>query len=196
MRIGIEAQRLFREKKHGLEIVALEIIRCLQRMDTENEYVIFVRKDVDNKCISETTNFKICEIEASSFPEWEQIKLPRAVRREKIDLLHCTANTAPLFVSVPVILTLHDIIFMEKTDFSGSNYQNFGNLYRRLLLPRILKKVKKVITVSEFEKNTIISHLKVDSNLLEVVYNAVDTSFKKMDRAELAPIQQKYQAAR
>ncbi|MFM9840083.1 MAG: glycosyltransferase [Cyclobacteriaceae bacterium] len=192
MRIGIEAQRLFREKKHGLEIVAMEIIRHLQVIDKINEYVVFVRKDVDNTCIHETPNFKILEIEADSFPEWEQLKLPRAIKQEKIDLLHCTANTAPLFTSVPIILTLHDIIFLEGTKFVGNRYQNIGNIYRKLVLGRVIKKIKKVLTVSYSEKAEILKHLKIDESKLSVVYNAVDQSFKKMTIDETEPIRKKY----
>lgn len=191
-RIGIEAQRLFREKKHGLEVVALEIIRHLQKIDKENDYVIFVRKDNDNKCIEETSNFKIREIEASSFPEWEQFKLPKAVKEEKIDLLHCTANTTPLFTSVPIILTLHDIIFTEATEFRGNQYQNFGNLYRRALLPLISKKVKKIITVSKSERDRIIKHLRTDPSKVKVIYNAVDESFKSLKESELESVRIKY----
>jgi len=47
MRIGIEAQRIFREKKHGMDMVALETIRALQRIDQENEYVIFTNYGED-----------------------------------------------------------------------------------------------------------------------------------------------------
>ena len=42
MKIAIEAQRIFRPNKHGMDFVALETIRCLQRLDTENEYFILV----------------------------------------------------------------------------------------------------------------------------------------------------------
>jgi glycosyltransferase involved in cell wall biosynthesis len=192
LRIGIEAQRLFREKKHGLEIVAMEVIRQLQLIDTVNEYVIFVRKDIDNTCIQETANFKIREIDARSFPEWEQIKLPQAIKEEKIQLLHCTANTAPIFTSVPTILTLHDIIFLEETKFLGNYYQNLGNIYRRLIVGRVIKKMKKVITVSHSEKSLILKQLIIDPDKLCVVYNAVNKVFKKMPFEEIEPIQKKY----
>jgi glycosyltransferase involved in cell wall biosynthesis len=192
MRIGIEAQRLFREKKHGLEIVAMEIIRHLQVIDKVNQYVVFVRKDVDNTCIQETPNFKIREIEAGSFPEWEQIKLPRAIKEEKIDLLHCTANTAPLFTSVPIILTLHDIIFLEETKFTGNSYQNIGNIYRKLIVKQVIRKIKKVLTVSNSERDQILNHLSINPTKLSVVYNAVDQSFKRMSAAETDPIRKKY----
>ena len=42
MKIAIEAQRIFRTNKHGMDFVALESIRELQKIDHENEYFIFV----------------------------------------------------------------------------------------------------------------------------------------------------------
>ena len=47
MRIGIEAQRLFRPHKHGMDRVVLELILNLQVIDKENEYFIFVKPDED-----------------------------------------------------------------------------------------------------------------------------------------------------
>ena len=41
MRIGIEAFRIFRKNKHGIDIVALELIKQLQMLDSQNEYFIF-----------------------------------------------------------------------------------------------------------------------------------------------------------
>ena len=41
MKIAIEAQRIFRSNKHGMDFVALESIRELQKIDKENEYYIF-----------------------------------------------------------------------------------------------------------------------------------------------------------
>jgi glycosyltransferase involved in cell wall biosynthesis len=192
IRIGIEAQRLFRKKKHGLEIVALELIRHLQKVDKENEYIIFVRKDVDSGCIHETPNFRIRELKAISYVDWEQVQLPMALRQEKLDVLHCTANTAPLFANVPIVITLHDIIFLEEIRLRGNYYQNFGNIYRRLVVKQVVKSAKKVLTVSEWEKRHIASKLPAIAQKLEVVYNAVDQSFQKMEDDNLVSIREKY----
>jgi hypothetical protein len=43
MRIGIEAQRIFRPRKHGMDIYALELIKNIQKLDRDNEYIIFVK---------------------------------------------------------------------------------------------------------------------------------------------------------
>ena len=42
MKIAIEAQRIFRPNKHGMDFVALETIRELQKMDHENEYLSLI----------------------------------------------------------------------------------------------------------------------------------------------------------
>ena len=119
MRIAIEAQRIFRRKKHGMDFVALESIRELQRLDKVNDYYILVSPGED-RCIEETSNFHIVEVKMPSYPLWEQIGLPLAIRKIKPDLLHCTSNTDPLFCNVPLILTLHDFIFMEKRQVKKS----------------------------------------------------------------------------
>ena len=51
-KIGIEAQRIFRKKKHGMDMVALELIRNLQTVDKINEYFIYVKEDEDNQVVN------------------------------------------------------------------------------------------------------------------------------------------------
>ncbi|MDR6782490.1 glycosyltransferase involved in cell wall biosynthesis [Pedobacter africanus] len=176
LRIGIEVQRLFRKKKHGMEVVALELIKELQQMDTHNEYIVYVREDVD-KCIQETGNFKIREIRARSYATWEQIALPAAVKQDRLDILHSTCNTSALRLTVPLVLTLHDVIYLEKTDFKGTAYQNFGNIYRKLVVPRIVKMSKLVITVSNYEREVIRKRLNLPEDAVKVIYNAVSPKF-------------------
>lgn len=177
LRIGIEVQRIFREKKHGMEVVALELINEIQKLDKHNEYILYAKDDVDNTCIKEQDNFKIKTLSASSYPTWEQIALPRAAKKDNLDFLHSTCNTSALNLSVPLILTLHDIIYLEKTDFKGTAYQNFGNLYRRFIVPKIVDKSKLVITVSNFEKEVILNKLKLPEDKVQVIYNAVNPKF-------------------
>ena len=71
------------------------------------------------------------------------------VSKIKPDLLHCTSNTAPLNCPVPLVLTLHDIIFLEPRQGGNKSwYQNMGWYYRRMVVPRILPQCRKIITVS------------------------------------------------
>ena len=48
MKIAIEAQRIFRPDKHGMDFVALETIRELQKRNDGNEYYIIVAPGKDH----------------------------------------------------------------------------------------------------------------------------------------------------
>ena len=161
-----------------MDYVVLEEIKELQKMDTRNEYFVFVAPGED-RCIKDTRNVHVMEIGNGFYPMWEQITLPRAIKELNLDILHCTSNTAPLRCTVPLILTLHDIIFLEARDKSNhSFYQNLGWFYRRLVVPRILRKCKLIITVSEFELNNIVSKLSIPRERMAMIYNGYNEWFK------------------
>lgn len=193
MRIGIEAQRLLRRKKHGMEVVTLELIRHLQEIDHHNEYIVFVKEDEDADCVQESVNFEIRKTPVFNYPYWEQWYLPKIAKDAKIDLLHCTSNTAPVFYHAPMVLTLHDIIYLEKVSFAGTPYQNFGNLYRRWIVPKVIHHCAQIITVSDFEKNRIVERLGLANDKVKVVYNAINDNFRVItDKKLLAEVSEKY----
>jgi len=177
-----------------MDIVALELIRHLQEEDLENEYFIFVKPDEDNQVIKETPNFKIIEVEGGPYPYWEQVKLPQKVKEYNVQLLHCTSNTAPLKPGVPLVLTLHDIIYLERLDLKkGTWYQRLGNLYRRWNVPKIVPSCAAILTVSAFEQKRIEQHFKLPKDHVQVVYNSVGDHFKSdADAVDLVKIKVKY----
>jgi glycosyltransferase involved in cell wall biosynthesis len=176
MKIGIEAQRIFRPKKHGMDVVAIELIKNLQELDKTNEYFVFSAGGV-NDIFSATSNFHFKSFSSFIYADWEQLQLSRQLKKTNLDLLHCTANTAPLKLSLPLIVTIHDIIYLEKVDFRGTAYQNLGNLYRRFIVPKIAEKARLIITVSEFEKRNIVEKLNLPQEKIKVLYNGVSSQF-------------------
>lgn len=167
-----------------MDYVVLETIRELQKTDKQNEYFILVSPGED-VCLQESENVHIVSVNWPSYPLWEQIGLPLALKKIKPDLLHCTSNTAPLGCSVPLVLTLHDIIFLEKKQGKNQSvYQRLGRYYRRLVVPAILPKCKRIITVSHFERNHISDFLQIGKDRLTAVYNGYSRHFKPTDKAE------------
>lgn len=184
MKIGIEAQRIFRKDKHGMDYVVLQEIIELQKLDHQNEYFVFVAPGPD-ECIKDTSNMHIIKVKGKSYPLWEQFALPKAVANTGVELLHCTSNTAPIRCKIPLILTLHDIIFLEPRDKRNrSLYQNMGWLYRRLIVPRILKKCHRIITVSKFEQQNIIQKLGLSEKQVTMIYNGYNDWFQPIEKPE------------
>ncbi len=183
-----------------MEIVTLELIRELQKLDHENEYFIYVRPDTDSDCIDSTENFHIVELDGASFSVWEQFLLPAAAKKDGCDILHCTSNTAPLNPKMPLLITLHDIIYLEKTYLEilfsqASNYQRFGNIYRKFIVKRVVGRADKIITVSHYERKRINNHFWQESrpNKVQVVYNGVSKHFKPVtDVKDLQRVKERY----
>jgi glycosyltransferase involved in cell wall biosynthesis len=196
MRIGIEAQRIFRRNKHGMDFVALEMIRELQTLDRENEYFIFANHGPDTACLQEQSNFHLV-IFGGLYPVWEQFSLRKKVKEYQLDVLHCTSNTAPIWLKTRLIVTIHDVIYYELNPFRTkgySHYQFFGNLYRRFVVKRLLPDVEKVITVSDYERGQIEKVLPIESRKLTVVYNGVGKHFKPVtDEVTLNSLRSQYQ---
>ncbi len=181
MKIGIEAQRIFRKNKHGMDYVVLQEIRELQQMDTSHEFYVFVKPGED-RCVESSKNVHVIELDCPSYPLWEQWALPRAAKKYGVQLLHCTSNTAPIWCDIPLVLTLHDIIFLEPRDKQNKSlYQNLGWFYRRLDVPRILDRCRRIITVSNFEMENIISKLNIPRERMAMIYNGYNEWFRPVE---------------
>lgn len=176
MKIGIEAQRIFRKKKHGMDIFVLQLIKNLQRLDKENDYFIFVKPGPDMSCIQETKNFKIVEVPGITYLDWEQVSLPIAAWAKGIDVLHCTSNTAPLCTHVPTIITIHDVIYLsDRGAQNGTFYQRLGHYYRKWIVPLAARRARCTVTVSNYERTIMSRYL--DASKLTYIYNGVSDHF-------------------
>jgi len=178
LKIAIEVQRVFRPRKHGMDVVAHELLKRLPLGTDTLDYHVMVKDDSD-RCLTSIPNRIIHTIRKAPYFIWEQYFLPRACHKLKADILHCTANTAPLSGRVPLILTLHDVIFLEKSNIKAkaSWYQRLGNLYRSLIVSTIAKKALRIITVSEFQKKLIVEKLQIPAEKVKVIYNGADERF-------------------
>lgn len=79
---------------------------------------------------------------------WEQMVLPRSL--EKDDLLLSPANTGPLRVRRQVVV-VHDLAVVHHPEWFDRRFSAWYNF----LLPRLTRRVAKVLTVSEFSANDI-----------------------------------------
>jgi glycosyltransferase involved in cell wall biosynthesis len=193
-KIAVEVQRMFRPQKHGMDVVAHELLKRLHLAGSGYHFHVMVKDDAD-QCLSTVKNRIIHKIKKAPYCIWEQYLLPKACHEAKADVLHCTANTAPIFGKMPLILTLHDIIFLEQSNLisKASWYQRLGNLYRSAIVSTVAKKAVKIITVSEYQKEKIVKRLGIAADKVEVVYNGADERFfEEQTPAQIDAVMQKY----
>ncbi|MGK0639290.1 glycosyltransferase family 4 protein [Schleiferia thermophila] len=193
-RIGFEAQRIFRSKKHGMDFVALELLKALKKIDQKNEYFVYVNEG-DDPCFESADNFRVI-VHKAPYPLWEQMWLPRRAERDGVHLLHCTSNTAPIWHNIPLMVTLHDVIYLEKFPLFAPGYtpyQRFGNMYRRWVVKTAIPAANRVLTVSQYEVENVLRFLPAVRDRLYVLYNGVGNHFRKItDRGILQEVIDKY----
>jgi glycosyltransferase involved in cell wall biosynthesis len=105
---------------------------------------------------------------------WEQFYLPTQLKRR---LLWSPGNTGPLGVSRQV-LTVHDAAALDHPEWFERKFA----LWYSALLPRLIRKVRAIITVSQFSKERIVRLTGVEADRIQVISNGVDGRFQPKDR--------------
>jgi glycosyltransferase involved in cell wall biosynthesis len=104
---------------------------------------------------------------------WEQLYLPTLLRQR---LLWSPGNTGPLTVSRQV-LTVHDAASLDHPEWFERKFA----LWYNALLPRLVRKVRAIITVSNFSKERIVQLTDVRPEAVHVISNGVEPRFRPAD---------------
>jgi glycosyltransferase involved in cell wall biosynthesis len=111
----------------------------------------------------------------------EQVELALRLRDVSFDLVHLTANTAPLirFGWPPTVVTVHDVMYLMKPGelaISPSARQNLGRVYRWLAFHSGTTRVDRLIVDSEHTARELAKRIK-HFPPVSVVYPGVDDQF-------------------
>ncbi|WP_324718116.1 glycosyltransferase family 1 protein [Carboxydochorda subterranea] len=101
---------------------------------------------------------------------WEQLVLPSWAGA---DLLWSPANTGPLRVCNQVV-TIHDLAVLEHPEWFAPAFAR----WYAWLLPRLVRRVRRIITVSQFCAARLVDRLGVPDEAIEVIPNGVDARFR------------------
>ena len=98
---------------------------------------------------------------------WEQSRLPTLIGKD--ELLWSPANTGPIFVRNQ-IATVHDLSAIEHPEW----YRRDFAIWYAFLIPRLLKTVTRIITISNFSKMRMVDLLDVPAEKITVAPGGVD----------------------
>ncbi len=193
-RIGIDA-RFYGPVGKGLGRYTQEIVDNILKIDKENDYVIFLRKEnFDELLVDKNSNVKKVLTDLRWYSWKEQILMPYYIWKEKLDLVHFPHFNVPLFVPTKFIVTIHDLILTKfKTIRASTKHPliyNIKNWAYRLVIKRALTKSIKILTVSNFTKNDIIEKFKISSEKIKVIYEGVANLSKGRDSLFVAKLKE------
>ncbi len=106
---------------------------------------------------------------------WEQVVLPRALRRDRPDVLFAPAGTLPLSWRGPSVLTVLDLSFEAHPEWFG-----YRERWRRRLLARAsARRADLILAISRFTKGEVLSRYRVPADSVRVVHLGVDDSLRE-----------------
>lgn len=182
MRIGIDA-RLYGPKVGGggLGRYVEQLVTELQKVDKKNRYLLFLKKENFETCKITNKNFEKRLADVHWYSVKEQLRMPRLVDRENLDLMHYPHWNIPVLAKTPFVVTIHDLILLEEpssakaTQLDPIRYR-FKYAGYRFVLDRAVHRSKHVIAVSQYTKGSILkhfSHFSIPSDKVSVIHEGV-----------------------
>jgi glycosyltransferase involved in cell wall biosynthesis len=183
-RIGIDARLLV--YRRGMGNYVYNLLMELANLPGNDQFVLYVDDLRAGEYAPKDPRFKVIKIGPKFYPFWEQISLPLVVAHDRLDVLHCPANTAPIFLPkrLKLVLTIHDVMYLLPNSIlpqSPSLYQRAGRLYYRWMAPQAAKRAVRIMTVSESSKRDIADKLCIPSGKIQMVYEAGNAICRRFD---------------
>jgi glycosyltransferase involved in cell wall biosynthesis len=189
MRIGIMLRSM--DEKGGVGVYTRNIVKELLQLDSKNEYILFYASPANLGLFAAHKNVSECWVKGMNKAIWDQVSIPRACRRERIDVLFHPKFTVPLFAPCKTVMVVHgaDWLIPEQAQF----YPHWDVKYMQMMLPFYFRKCSAVISVSQETTDNFNRILKLPKDKVQTVYFAPARHFKRItDARELERVRSRY----
>ena len=151
MRIAIDAHSVG-AKLAGNESYATNLIEALARVDSVNEYTLYVTTAEARARFSQRwPNFRI----QTTLPHTPLIRIPLTLatelRKRPVDVLH-VQFTAPPFSPCPVVVSVHDLSF----EHLPQTFNRRSRTQLRLTVRHSVRRAARILTLSEHTRRDMI----------------------------------------
>lgn len=191
MRVAIDATSIPAQPA-GAGVYAIELVHALAERDRRDGYAIFTRGPWFDGCTANKRNWRIERVRAESRGMrmlWEQTKLPAAVHRLRIDVLHSTHHTLPLRPTrARKVVTVHDVTFFRMPE----RYPPFRRAYMQTLTRLSARVADHVIVPSHAIKLDVLDRLHLSQEDVTVVYEAASDNYRPIETERARAVAQKY----
>lgn len=173
MRFSVDAHAIGQHLT-GNETYIRNLLNCFAALDRKADFVTYIsRADAFEEV---PARFHKRHVAINPFVRLG-LDLPRRLRQDRPNLLH-VQYTAPVFCPVPVVVSVHDVSFLEHPEY----FTPFRALQLRFTVHRTVKAAARVLTPSEFSKRRILDAYGLADEKVMVMPNGVCSSFRPISR--------------
>jgi glycosyltransferase involved in cell wall biosynthesis len=118
----------------------------------------------------DSRRFRTRQVAGTPGTWWEQMRLPKAMAGDALDVFFAPAYTAPLRAKVPLVVFIHDLSYVAHPEWFGLR----DGIRRRWLTERTAGNARSIVTPSQFSRSEVIDHLNVPEQRVHVVVPGID----------------------
>jgi glycosyltransferase involved in cell wall biosynthesis len=173
MRFAIDAHAIGRHLT-GNEVYVRSLLREFAEIDRHSEFLAYISEPGAEKWIPE--RFQVRRVASNPYTRlgWDLARLTRA---DRPDLIH-VQYTAPLLGRVPIVVTVHDVSFLEHPEY----FTLVRRSQLRYTVAQTVKHAARVLTVSEFSRDAILRAYDIPPAKVSVIPNAANPHFRVIGR--------------
>lgn len=187
MRIGIDA-RFYGTLGKGLGRYTEKLIKELEKNESQDEFVIFLRKGNYDEYIPSSSRFTKVLADFPWYGWREQVFFPKLLFRYELDLMHFPHFNVPLLYRRPLVVTIHDLILLHYPTVKASELSPFlywiKYLVYRFVIGSAVRRAKTIFTVSRFTEKDLITAYPRVAHKICMTYEAADTVCPLISREE------------
>jgi glycosyltransferase involved in cell wall biosynthesis len=168
MRVAIDARKLH---DYGIGTYVRNLVHGLARQDHDDRYVLLCRAGDAEFLRALGPRFEpLCE-GSGNYSVREQLLVPLALTRAKVDLFHAPHYVVSPLTRCPYVVTIHDCIHLRFPQYLPNR---LAPLYARTMMQMAAQRARRVLTVSNASKHDILQYLGIAADKVEVIHNALD----------------------
>ena len=188
MRFAVDAHAIGRHLT-GNEVYVRSLLNAFAALDEDCEFVAYLSDDSARASVP--ARIRTRTIAANPFLRLG-FDLARKVREDRPNLLH-VQYTAPVGCPVPVVVSVHDVSFLEHPEY----FTRDRAWQLQWTVRRTVKRAAKILTGSEFSRNAILKvYGDLDEDKVVVVPNAAASEFRPIAReAATATVRERFRIA-
>ena len=191
LRIGLMLRAI--DDVDGQGIYIRELCDALFDLDTHNQYVAFYWRDDQRGRYADRPNVREVVLPGRQKLVWDQLLVPRAARRERLDVLFHHKFSIPLRSPCPTVVQQRGTEYWSHPEFYSGWSGLVDRYYNRVMIPQYCRRAARVLTNSDTLGDELVRHAGVPREKLRTVYAAADERFRPVtDPVALASVRERY----
>ena len=177
----------------GQGIYIRKLCDALFELDTRNEYVAFYSDERQSGRYANRNNVREVVVRGRGKLLWDQVSVPLAARRERVDVLFHHKFSIPLLSSSPTVVQQRGTEYWSHPEFYVGWAGRLDRIYNRIMIPLYCRRAARVLTNSDTLGEELIRYIAVPRAKLRTVYASADESFRPVtDTATLSRVRAQY----